>query len=410
MIEELWYMKIQVENLFKNNTNKIEIFNSGENILDKLPTNLKIINLLKSGSKTTKEIYACISCKKRTIRKILATLENKKIVKRVTGNKINSSFRFSDSWCLIKQIEVPKVVPKSYSCLWYRTLHHNKGYKNHYMLIPREIPLNELVVSSCGLLIAESTKTIPKSLEFANSEPIMVQRILDFLKFFNINLSELKWRIVFNGKLKKIYTKTEEKASKHLWLKTTELSSYNEQLSSPHYTKNIKGNMKENVLWGTVDIYYHNTIFRSFILKLLENIKEIVINNRELATYYLKGYLAGEAYVGSHDREIQFASINNQELNVAYQCLNLLGIKSSFSKATSTSPPRIIITNLDGFLKLYKNNIFELNLYKKLALLNKILRYKKIENGLKENINKEINSVESFIKSRESIFSNMKSL
>ncbi|MFH1473580.1 MAG: helix-turn-helix domain-containing protein [Candidatus Aenigmatarchaeota archaeon] len=397
-------MKILTKELVKNDS-KIKVSNSGEKIIDKMPLDLRVTDLLQDGSKTTKEIYKSSNYKKRTVRKVLSNLENKKIVKRTEGRKINKSFRFSDKWRLVKRIEIKKVVPENYSYLWYSTSHYNKGYKNHYMFIPKEIPLNELIVSSCGLLVAEATKTNPKSLEFVNSEPVMIQRILDFFKFFKISPEKLKWRIIFNGKLKRKYTESDEKASREFWLKTTKLSPNNEQSSSPHYTKNTKGKMRKNVPWGSTDIYYNNTIFRRVILKLLEHVKEKVIGNRKLAVYYLKGYLAGEAYVGSYDRAVQFASVNNNELAVANQCLNLLDIKSSPSKATSTSPPRIIITNLDGFLKLYKNDIFELNPYKKLALLNKILQYKKVNNEGRENINKDMNSVKIFIKNRDSIFS-----
>ncbi len=199
-----------------------------------------------------------------------------------------------------------------------------------------------------------------------NSEPRLINLFISFLKYLGIKKERLSFRIIFNKKIlfkMKINKKDLEKNSKIFWNKIANVEQNNYRKFN--YSGTLKGSLrKESPIYGSLAIEYCSTIFRAFLKELLKETKNNLTNKKEI-TAYLRGFIAGEAYVGKKDREIQIASTDLEELNFVKELFNKINIKCSISKETSTSPPRIIITNLKSFLILESFGIFKFHPLKK---------------------------------------------
>jgi intein-encoded DNA endonuclease-like protein len=118
------------------------------------------------------------------------------------------------------------------------------------------------------------------------------------------------------------------------------------------------------------------------------------IEDEKEAIAYLRGYFCGEAYVGKSDREIQIGSNEMEQLIFSKKLLEKIGIKSSISIKTSTSPPRLIITKLSYFIILEKEDIFKFHLEKKENLIRKILNYKSLDRLLRKKLEEKLKKLE----------------
>ncbi|GEM_PF-6795404 len=346
----------------------------------------KIINYLKKGVKNTKEIEKGLGLKGRSTRKALFELEKKGVVKRIRKEKMKRKFGESDSWELRKNIQIEYYVPKGEVCGVYETFHNNNVYKKHYLLLKKEIILNETDLTALGFFQAEGSKKI-KTIEVVNSEPLLISLFISFLEGFGVNKKDLSFRVVFNKKIidrLKTNKKDLEEKSKVIWDKIADSSKY--KYKKYNYSGTLIGELrKQSPVWGSLNVEYCSVLLKKFLSGLLNEAKNNLEEKEEIAAY-LRGFFAGEAYVGKYDREIQIASIDLNELNFVKKLLEQIGIHGSISKKTSTSPPRIIITNLDSFLTLESIDIFRFHPPKKINLLTKILNYKCLNDTLRKEL------------------------
>ena len=370
---------------------ELKVINKKQNLNGILKVKDRIVLYLEKGIKNTKEIENELKLKGRTTRKALFDLENEKIVKRFRKEKMKRKLGESDSWKLIKKKNILKTVPKGKICIFYNTYHGNKTYKNHFIIIPKILLLNENHLSALGFFQAEGSKK-RKSVEIVNSELQLINLFLNFLDHFGIKKENLRFRITLNKKILtklKMKRKNLEEKSMIFWNNLVDNSKY--KYKKINYAGSSIGNLrKETPKHGSLSIEYCNTKFRLFLKKLLEYTKKNLVNKEDIVAY-LRGFFAGEAYVGKKDREIQIASIDLEELNFVKKLLEKLDLPCSISKETSTSPPRIIITKLKSFLILEELDIFKFHHIKKRNLLIKMMNYKTLDENLRRKYNKKLN-------------------
>lgn len=381
-------MKIHTKNIIQNS--KLNFIEDGKNLDEILKVKDKIVVHLKQGIKNTKELERKLKLKDRMTRRTLLDLEKEGIVKRIRKLKMRRKLGESDSWKLIKKEKIIKRVPKNKICLYYETYHKNNIYKKHYFIVPKTLFLKEEFLASLGFFQAEGSKKM-KSVEIVNSEINLIKIFLNFLEYFNIKKDKLRYRLTFNKKiLKKLNLSMEslETESIKFWDKIVDSSRYN--YGKINYAGTYMGNLRKNTpKQGSLSIEYCNTLFRLFLDRLIKYIKNNLKKKEDIIAY-LRGFFAGEAYVGEKDREIQLASIDLNELELVKNLLTKININCSISKKTSTSPPRIIITRLRSFLILESYNIFKFHQVKKKSLIKKILNYKSLDKEIKKYYNKKL--------------------
>jgi len=371
---------------------ELNIINERESLLDILKIKDKIIHSLEKGAKTAKELSKELSIASRTIRKNLNILRIEGIVKRDFGERINNSFRYSDKWEILKNPNLNLEVPKNMICVWYKSPYPIGAFRYNYIFLPKKIEINEELLVSFGFFVAEGSKTKFRAIEITNSEPELIKTFLKSFYNFDIKKSMWRWRIVFNRKFRNFLNEESinnlEISSKNFWLETCKL--YDKNFINFVYSGQKSGKIRKgSPTWGTLNIQYNNALFAGIMMNFFENIKPLALENNELAINYLRGYLSGEAYVGTRDREIQIGSKNKNELIFCKFLLEKIGVRCSLCKSTTTSPPRIIITNLDSFLTLNEYDIFKFHPYKKKNLLTKLLNYRNLEkSSIKDNLEK----------------------
>lgn len=391
-------MVIHTKDLIK--TSKLKFLDERKNMKSILKIKDKIVIFLKREIKNTKEIEKELNLKPRTTRRVLFDLEKEKLVKRIRMGKIRRKLGESDSWKLINQEKILKKVPKNKICVFYKTFHKNNIYKKHYFILPKKLYFNENFLSALGFFQAEGSKKM-KSVEIVNSELNLIKLFLKFLKHFNIKEEKLRFRITLNKKIlkkSKINGKNLEKNAKKFWDKVVDSSIY--KYGKINYTGASMGNLRKNTpKQGSLSIEYCNTVFRLFLNKLIIYVKNNLLEKKAIIAY-LRGFFAGEAYVGEKDREIQLASTDLDELKLVKDLLTKININCSISKKTSTSPPRIILTNLRSFLLLEDYNIFKFHPIKKRSLLIKILNYKTPDQKIRKHYNKKLIQLNELIQKR----------
>ena len=129
-----------------------------------------------------------------------------------------------------------------------------------------------------------------------------------------------------------------------------------------------------------------------------------ILEDSKLMYAYLNGYFSGEAYVGR--RQIQVASKDPAQINFVAELLDKLEIKYGIGTETINSPPRILISRIEDFIKLYKNNVFDIHPSKRISLIKRLLDYQNkyrslIDYGFKKKLNEELFHLNEIMEKRE---------
>ncbi len=384
----LKYMIIHTKEIIKNVG--IKFLQEGKDISRVVRGEEKVKFILSKRKMKTNEIYKETNLTPRAIRKCLLKLEKKGEVKRIKGKEINKKVRYSDSW-VSNLKNIIKKVPQNKILIYYRKEHYNKGYRHHYMLFPKKIILNSKSISAIGFFEAEGSKTKPKSTEVVNSEPSLIRLFIDFLNYFKIKRENLSYKIIFNNKLPYLLKKSKKEISDNaikFWGSQVKIP-INKEIKISYVGKPIGKSRAKVIRYGSLDINYNSVLFRKFLFNMIRIVKNKIVSKEE-AIAYLRGYFCGEAYVGRFDREIQIASKDRNELEFIKEMLEKIGVRSSRSKETSTSPPRILITNLKSFLILENKDIFKFHGGKKRDLIIKILNYKNLDKSIRTKLNRKL--------------------
>ena len=147
--------------------------------------------------------------------------------------------------------------------------------------------------------------------------------------------------------------------------------------------------------FGSLKIGFSNILYYQLILKILEDINEVLKNDKMKIIYYLQGIIAGEGHIkpGKHKslNSVRIGCSNAKEKLFYHILLKKLGIKSHIAKN------QIEITGQDNFLKLFKCRLIDLHPKKYLVFLNSFLKFRQISLKIKkeflkekENIKKEL--------------------
>lgn len=386
-------MIIYTQNIVKNLG--IKCLKEKEDIKNVVKGEEKIKLILSKGKMTTNEIYTETNLTSRAVRKCLLKLEKKGEVKRIKGKEINKKVRYCDSWILNSK-DIIKKVPQNKILVYYRKEHYNKGYRQHYMFLPNKTNLNEDTLSAMGFFDAEGSKTHPKVVEVTNSEPLLINVFIKFLKNFGISKDNLSYKIIFNKKIPSLLKKTEKEVNGDaigFWKNEVKIPK-NKKIKTSYVGK-LDGKSRKNIIkHGSLVITRNSVLFRKFLFNLIKIAKDKIKNEKE-STAYLRGYFCGEAYVGKKDKQIQVGSNDGEELYFSKKLLEIINVDSSIYGETSTSPPRIVIQNLRSFIILENKNIFKFHPNKKKDLITKILNYKTLDESTRTKLRKKLSLIKS---------------
>lgn len=379
---------------------KIKILLSGTDVFENLPTEGKIICLLKRrGLSTTRDLYPLLAVKGRATRKCLKNLEQDGHVKRIKGNVINESFRVSDSWILASNNKILSKIPKNKIGLFYQSAHYNKGFKNHLLYLPSQIDPTTLALIM-GLFDAEGSKTKFKTIEFTNSEPDLIKVFLKFFEAsFDIPSTDWKWRISFKQRFMESNNHPREEAAKLFWIKTCNLDPM--KIGSITYTGKIWSKSYESKDWGTLSLSLNNLLLTRFFFLLLRIAKKNILAARQLSKLYIDGFMSGEACVCR--RQLQVASIDEGFLRSIKDSLTKFNIAATFAKPTINTPKRLLINGRKSLLVL-SEIIFTYEPFKKRKLLFNLLRYKSLPPKNKALITQKLKAVERYLEKRKRLF------
>ncbi len=285
-------------------------------------------------------------------------------------------------------------VPNRKICLWYswpagrnQSQVGNCGKRYNYLLIPHFLPLDKLTMNALGLLQAEMTrgKLRKSTLSFTNSEPNLINVVMEFLKRFKIEPHNWSWNITFNYKLKEyenlLQTTQREQESESFWHLNVSINENSKGNKIFFYTGNKKyKNMRKCTMrLGSLKISHSDIIFYQLIRNLLEEIK--LVTSKEAIQHYLQGIFAGEGCV----RQTIYGSLENVNLGAIVKedqlfyskCLKLLGINCSFEQNC------VKIHNLKNFLKIYHHNLLEIHPIRHKKFLSCLSQFKQIPQELK---------------------------
>lgn len=285
-------------------------------------------------------------------------------------------------------------IPEGKICVWYawpagrnQNQDKNTGLRFKYLLLPGKIPLDKLTLNALGLLQAEMTKykRAINNLSFTNSEPLIINTVIEFFKRFGVEEKDWTWSIYSNFKLKEQETiketkQREEQAEKY-WLENTKISKAKRSNKCIQYTGNKKySNMrKSTVQMGSLRINYPNIILCQFTLEFLEKIKQFLVP--EPVRYYLQGLFAGEASVhltkSGSINDVNVGAMPLEEKQFYTECLKVLGITSTIEQNC------LRIHNLKNLIKIYSNDLLAIHPVRKKKFLEGLVNFKHIPKILK---------------------------
>jgi len=285
-------------------------------------------------------------------------------------------------------------IPNGKICLWYswpsgrnQSQINNSGKRYNYLIIPRFLPLDKLTMNALGLLQAEMTrgKLRKSTLSFTNSEPNLINVVMELFKRFKIEPLDWSWNITFNYKLKEFEdsekTLQREQESEKFWHLNASINQNSKCNKIFFYTGNKKyKNMRKCTMrLGSLKISHSDIIFYQFIRQLLEEIK--LVASKEVIQYYLQGIFAGEGCVrqtifGSLDN-VNVGAVNKEDQLLFARHLNVLGI------ICSIQPNCVKIHNLKNFIKIYHHQLLCLHPVRQKKFLECLSKFKQIPQELK---------------------------
>lgn len=269
---------------------------------------------------------------------------------------------------------------------WYET---NLGYEPKPIVLQRFIPLNEMTLTSFGLIQTEASKSLNQGyFQFTNTTPELILFVLSYFeRFWKVPKIKWKFRVIY---YKSRLNENIEDIIKDFW---SNFLRINKDEITVYKSSKILRDSAEN---GSMYIVLHNKIFKTMVLEFLEKIvKPLVENNSKISGYYLRGILSGDGYLNTYKNIVNHIGIsfnpNSNEFKHYKKVLTVLNIRALYLKKTiqishwenffrllslTDFQPFIQKDKNSRFLKLLKNNI------KTLLRLYKLAQYGKISTKL----------------------------
>ena len=271
-----------------------------------------------------------------------------------------------------------------YINLSYTINGYNNSKREYSLTIPRFISNNERTFEVLGLLQAEMGKTHNGSLSFANSEPKIVNYVLNwFEKELEFNKNTWKWSIKLNINEPKDlnYKKEIEDKVKNYWLRKTKLTleqAYPKKITYIKNTENIVLKLNDH---GSLVLEHKNNLFSQIIKNFVKKItyEKITTYKKELIRAYIKGIIAGEGTVANHiksrHRGVHISACEQKEREIFKNCLDKVDVKVKVYEDYK----EMLISKRENLIKLLNQRLMTLHPKKYNKFLNMMKQYPNIE-------------------------------
>ena len=174
-------------------------------------------------------------------------------------------------------------------------------FLNFSRKLPKYITTDNKTFEVIGLLQAEMSKTFNRPLTFCNSEPIIINKVMDwFVREFKFSLNNWKWyiKVNINEPLDINYKKQLENKVVNFWLKNTKIDPSNHYPKRVSYIKNTKNKILREDDFGSLIIEKRDIIFTQFIINLVKKLSSNITNyDKEEIRMFMRGIIAGESTV-----------------------------------------------------------------------------------------------------------------
>lgn len=230
--------------------------------------------------------------------------------------------------------------------------------------LPRFLEIDNKFVHGFSLYIAEGDtglngKTRPQKLRLTNSDLTIIDFFRDWIiKYFNQDIKDITYYI---------YIPMSEDIS---------YDKYQKLLNS----KNIHVYHDKSVTVPKYRVCIERKAIIDIFFKLRKIVKQLVINNKELSQYYLKGIYDGEGT--AYCKNLKYVRIemkNKKEMNFLSKLLNNLQINHIFSQRNTRKGMYTIYISKEDNINEFSSLVgFELT-PKRQEILDKIVNYYKID-------------------------------
>ena len=154
-----------------------------------------------------------------------------------------------------------------------------------------------------GLLQAEMSKTQDRKITFANSEPVIINLVMDwFNKALNINFSDWRWYVKLNQKPLNEDLKSQiDSELEEYWITESKISYEKMNKTVVSYIRQTTNNIAANN--GTLIIEYNSKIITTIIQNMLNVMQEKITNcTEEQIIYFMRGIIAGEGCIEINEK------------------------------------------------------------------------------------------------------------
>jgi hypothetical protein len=278
----------------------------------------------------------------------------------------------------------------------------NVGKRRYSSTITKKVSRNSNLFGVLGLLQGEMSKTFRGGITFANSESVLIQKVMDWFDKEQIMENNI-WRgyikVNINNPKDSVYKKQIEEKVINYWLKETNIDSNKRYPTTVSYIKNTKHKVMKKDDFGTLIIEKKSNIIAQVIRNFVRKITHEIILDCDFdeILHYIKGIVAAESTVELNYDYLKYrvfiTAVEKSERDIYQKCLEKLGISSKQYKNYKD----LVISRRKNNFKLNELGLMNLNptKYKKFKKLISIYSSKKSENyilkeknySLNENIN-----------------------
>jgi len=193
-----------------------------------------------------------------------------------------------------------------------------------------------------------------QSTRFANSDPKLLQKFIEFLQRLGIKEKNLKYNLSVSRNIN-----LNEEELKEFWSKTLNINKsgfYKIQLRDNKYS-NSKVEPK-----GTLTIIYSNSSFRVVFDALFNYVKRESLKQKRGAAYFLRGLIAadGNVYHKGSKKEVNIAAKPQEDRLSIQKLFSLLGIKPNKDN-TTPGKETVRVTGYPNFEIIQKYNLCDLH-------------------------------------------------
>ncbi|HLC85714.1 MAG TPA: LAGLIDADG family homing endonuclease [Candidatus Nanoarchaeia archaeon] len=271
-----------------------------------------------------------------------------------------------------------------YISLSYTTETGNNSKTEYSYTIPRFIEKNKETFEVLGLLQAEMGKTHNGCLNFSNSEPRIINKVIKwFENGFETTKENWKWfiKVNVNNAINNYVKEQIESKCIRYWLDTCKLDIKNAHPKVVSYIRNTdKTGLKED-FYGTLIIEYKNNLFSQIIKNFVrQNTYFYIIDeNTENIQAFMRGIIAGECCVQNDPKtghySVHISAIQEKERQIYKTLLQILGINVKIYKDYKD----LLISKRENLIQLLKQRLMTLHPRKYAKFLNMMKHYPGIE-------------------------------